>query len=144
MQWRLATGEDVRRLAEWNHQLIADEGHRNRMNVAELEQRMLGWLSSDYQAVLFHHEGNAVAYALVREDESGRTHVRQFFVVRQFRRQGLGRKAFGLFRSEVVPSDRRIVLEVLTANAAARSFWIANGFRDYAMTLELDPDEWAS
>jgi predicted GNAT family acetyltransferase len=139
MQWRLATGEDARLLAELNHQLIADEGHRNPMSVAELEQRMRVWLSSEYQAVLFHEKANILAYALFREDESGRTHLRQFFVARHLRRRGIGRDAFRLLRTEVLPIDRRIVLEVLTANAVARSFWTAHGFRDYATTFELDP-----
>jgi len=139
MHWRRATGEDVRLLAHLNHQLIADEGHRNPMSLTELEQRMLGWLSSGYHAVLFYDEGDVIAYALFRNDESGRTYLRQFFVARSRRRQGIGREAFRLLRTEIVPADRRIVLEVLTANTVARSFWMANGFRDYAMILELDP-----
>ena len=141
VQWRLATVEDARLLAEMNHQLIAHEGHRNPMNVAELEQRMRGWLSADYQAVLFYQEDKVVAYALFRDDESGRTHLRQFFVVLPLRRQGVGREAFRLLRTEVIPTDRRIVVDVLTGNTAARSFWSANGFRDYAITLELDAAE---
>lgn len=34
-------------------QLIQDEGHRNRMTVAELEQRMRGWIAGEYRAVIF-------------------------------------------------------------------------------------------
>jgi predicted GNAT family acetyltransferase len=139
MHWRFATGQDARLLAELNHQLIADEGHDNPMTVAELEQRVRGWLATEYQAVLFHEEGKVIAYGLFREDESGRTHLRQFFVGRPFRRRGVGREAFRLLCTEVVPTDRRIVVEVLTANTVARSFWKANGFRDYATTLELTP-----
>lgn len=141
MQWRLATSDDSRLLAELNHQLIADEGHRNAMDVNQLERRMLNWLDSEYQAVLFQSEAETVAYALYRNDEDGRIHVRQFFVVRNRRRQGGGREAIRLFRTEIVPSGRRIVVEVLTTNAAARAFWIANGFGEYAVTLERAPDE---
>jgi GNAT superfamily N-acetyltransferase len=139
MQWRFATVEDSRLLAELNHQLIADEGHRNPMDVDQLAQRMCGWLESEYRAVLFHRDADAVAYALFREDESGRIHLRQFFVVRHLRRQGVGREALQLLRAEVVPTNRRFVLEVLSANATARAFWTANGFREYAITLERDP-----
>jgi GNAT superfamily N-acetyltransferase len=139
MRWRFATVEDSRLLAELNHQLIADEGHRNPMDVDQLEQRMRGWLESEYRALLFYRDASAIAYALFRDDESGRVHLRQFFVVRHLRRQGVGREALQLLRAEVVSTNRRIVLEVLSVNAAGRAFWIANGFREYAITLERDP-----
>jgi hypothetical protein len=47
MTFRLASVDDCRLLAEMNHQLIQDEGHRNKMTVAELERRMRGWLSGE-------------------------------------------------------------------------------------------------
>ena len=53
MQYRFATLADVRFLAELNHQLIRDEGHRNSMDVDQLAHRMYGWLSSgEYRAVI--------------------------------------------------------------------------------------------
>jgi hypothetical protein len=48
---RLADDQDIDLLAEWNHQLIRDEGHRNSMTVPELKQRMEGWLTGEYKAV---------------------------------------------------------------------------------------------
>ena len=44
MTFRSATLEDCALLAELNHQLFRDEGHRNRMTVAEIELRINGWL----------------------------------------------------------------------------------------------------
>lgn len=123
MGWRLATEEDALLLAELNHQLDADERHRNPMTVDALAQRMRGWLSTEYRAVLFLREQHVVAYALYREDESGRVHLCQFLVARHLRRQGVGRDALRVLPAEVVATDKRFVLEVLTANAAARSFW---------------------
>src|ERR1043166_4739748 len=105
MRWRIATAKDSKLRAEMNRQLIADEGHRNPMSADELELRIHRWLtSSEYQAVLFEQRGSAVAYALFRENKTGRTHLRQFFVARPLRRRGLGREAFELFRNEVVPT----------------------------------------
>lgn len=37
MNFRKATIDDLDLLAEWNYQLIVDEGHRNPMNIAELK-----------------------------------------------------------------------------------------------------------
>ena len=67
MTFRKATSDDCALLAELNHQLIRDEGHRNRMTVPELEQRMRGWLTSEYAAFVFEDGKEVVAYALYRE-----------------------------------------------------------------------------
>ena len=37
------------------------------MTVAQLEQRMNGWLDGEYRAVLYEDNGEVVAYALFRE-----------------------------------------------------------------------------
>jgi ribosomal protein S18 acetylase RimI-like enzyme len=140
MQWHLADASDVSSLAEMNQHLISDEGHRNPMGAEQLRERMARWLATEYRAVIFERDGERVAYALYRTDEQERVHLRQFFVARPFRRRGVGREAFRLFRAEVIPSDRRVVLEVLITNSAARAFWDAVGFREYAVTLELQPD----
>jgi hypothetical protein len=47
MNFRRAIADDCILLAKLNHQLIRDEGHRNKMTVPELEQRMKNWLASD-------------------------------------------------------------------------------------------------
>src|SRR6267142_195833 len=100
MTFRRATTDDCPFLAELNHELIQDEGHRNRMTVPELEQRMKSWLSAEYHAVLFEEGNEIVAYALFRE-RSDEIYLRQLFVIRQRRRQGLGRRAVEILRSEV-------------------------------------------
>lgn len=141
MHFRLASDTDVALLAELNHALIADEGHHNPMSVPELEARMRTWLAAEYRAVLFLGEDDVVAYALYRSDEWDRVHIRQFFVVRHARRQGLGREALTLFRRDVAARGKRIVLEVLTENEVARAFYAACGFREYAVTLLADPSE---
>jgi ribosomal protein S18 acetylase RimI-like enzyme len=134
LRWRFASEDDAPALAGMNEQLIADEGHHNPMNRVQLERRMRGWLGSEYRAVLFERAGQVVAYALYRDDEWGRVRLRQFFVARHTRRQGIGSEALRLFRESVV-SDRRVLLEVLADNTAGKAFWLANGFQEYAVTL---------
>src|SRR5205823_3421341 len=89
---RLARLADVPLLAQMNHQLIRDEGHENPMTSPELAARMKRWLQSECRGVLFEHERNVVAYALYRSDP-GWIYLRQFFVHRNHRRQGIGRAA---------------------------------------------------
>ena len=80
MNWRAATDEDLDLLAEWNKQLIQDEGHRNSMSVPELRRRMDAWLAGEYSAVLFSHDnGEPLAYGLYREGND-EIYLRHFFV----------------------------------------------------------------
>ena len=138
MNYRFATLDDCAFLADWNHQLIRDEGHRNRMTPVELEQRMRTWLSSEYRAVVFEQNLAPVAYALFRENPH-EVYLRQLFVARDCRRQGIGRGAVGILRSNVWPKSKRLTVDVLVANAAAIEFWRAVGYQAYCLTLEILP-----
>jgi predicted GNAT family acetyltransferase len=135
MEWRSATTVDVPLLAELNRQLIEDEEHPNSMSLPELAERMRGWLETEYRATLFESEGGVVAYALYREDEWARLHVRQFYVTRETRRRGFGREAMRLLQCEVVPAGKAVILEVLTTNATARAFYAACGFTEYSVAM---------
>jgi GNAT superfamily N-acetyltransferase len=138
MTFRAATPADCPLLAKLNHQLIQDEGHRNKMTAPELEQRMRGWLSGEYRAVIFEDAGEVVAYGLYRE-EPDLIYLRQIFVVRHRRRQGLGRQAVEILRSQVWPKDKRLTVEVLVANQSGVAFWRSVGYTDYALSLEILP-----
>jgi len=138
MTFRFASAADCPRLAEWNHQLIRDEGHRNPMTVAQLEVRMRGWLKAEYRAVIFEENGGWLAYILYRE-EAKEIYLRQLFVRRDRRRTGIGRKAVEIIREKIWPKDKRLTLEVLVANGPALAFWRAMGYADYSLMLEIMP-----
>jgi GNAT superfamily N-acetyltransferase len=138
MTFRPATLDDCPLLAALNHQLIRDERHRNQMTEPELEQRMRGWLAGEYRAVIFEDAGEVVAYGLYREQPE-LIHLRQLFVVRHRRRQGLGRMAVQILRSQVWPKDRRLTVDVLVANQSGVAFWRSVGYADYALSLEILP-----
>ena len=133
---RSATAVDLPLLAEWNHQLIEDEGHRNRMTVGELEERMRGWLAGEYSATVFEQDRQPVAYA-VWSERVAEVYLRQFFVRRDWRRQGVGRAAMRLLFDETWPHDKRLVVEVLCRNEPAVAFWRSVGYQDYCLTLEI-------
>ena len=134
MNWRMATKRDSRLLAELNHQLIADEGHRNPMSVPQLEARMRQWLEEGYEAAIFEKDGETAAYALYLV-QSEEVYLRHFFVVRPRRRQGIGREAMGLLRARLWPAARRLTVTVLVHNTEAVRFWRAMGYQDYCLTL---------
>ena len=138
MNFRRAIADDCILLAKLNHQLIRDEGHRNKMTVPELEQRMKNWLASEYSAMIFEKNDEVVAYALYREQPE-EIYLRQLFVARNHRRQGIGRKAFEILRAKIWPKNKRLTVEVLVKNEKAVAFWRAVGCKDYCLTLELLP-----
>jgi predicted acetyltransferase len=138
LTFRRATLDDCARLAELNLQLIRDEGHRNPMTDPELEQRMKNWLASEYTSVIFEDGGTVVAYALYCEQPE-EMYLRQLFVVRDRRRQGIGRRAVEILRSQIWPKNKRLTVGVLVQNTAAVAFWRAMGYRDYSLTLEMLP-----
>jgi len=135
--YRVATQADVPLLADLNHQLIRDEGHRNPMTVPELAERMSKWIDGEYTAILFE-EDEIVAYALYR-NSSDSIYLRQLFVSRAHRRKGVGRRVMNILFQEIWPKDRRITVDVLIHNSTAISFWRAVGFSDYSLALEKLP-----
>lgn len=137
LSWRKASPADLPLLAEWNYQLIRDEGHRNPMTVPDLKSRMRGWLAADYQAIIFA-TAEPVAYALFRPEQTS-IYLRQFFVRRDHRRQGIGRAGMNLLRSEIWPRDVRLTVEVLCENPSGIAFWRSMGYSDYSLTLEIMP-----
>lgn len=137
LSWREASAADLGLLAEWNHQLIRDEGHRNPMTVEQLAARMQQWLQGEYRAVLFMSD-EPVGYALFKQDAE-LIYLRQFFVRRDRRRAGLGRAAFLILREQVWPRDLRLTVDVLCQNQGGVAFWRSVGYRDYCLTLEIRP-----
>ena len=135
------TPADAPLLAELNHQLIRDEGHRNPMTVPELEERMRGWLTTAaYEAVVFETESGVVAYALYRWRQGEGIYLRQFFVIRERRRCGIGRAAIKILRERVWPRDERLLVEVLWHNTPGIQFWQAVGFEAYSLALKILPE----
>jgi ribosomal protein S18 acetylase RimI-like enzyme len=140
MDWRFATLDDVDLLARMNRQLVEDERHRNRSRPdAWFEERVRGFLTGAYRAVLFDLAGDVVAYALYRQhpEHADTIHLRQLFVTRAHRRQGIGREVVRTLQEDIWPRGRRVTVAVLVGNDAARAFYEAVGFGPYAIELEL-------
>jgi GNAT superfamily N-acetyltransferase len=131
---------DVGVLGAMNKLLIEDERHRNPMGVPELVERMRGWLEGEYRAAVGIVGGEVVAYALWRKDPEW-MYLRQLFVTRGHRREGIGRAFVEWLKKEVWAGCERIRVEALTANPEGLAFWRAVGFEDYCITLEMTPGD---
>ena len=95
--------------------------------------------TDDGTVVIYEDAGEIVGYALFREQEE-EIYLRQLFIVRHRRRQGLGRRAVEILRSQIWPTTKRLTVEALTTNTNALAFWRAVGYSDYSLTLEIMPD----
>ena len=141
MDFRYAEESDAAFLADINRQLIEDEWDGGGMSLRRLEERMLRWIrEDDYTAVLFLEEGATVAYSMVSVDEDS-AYIRHFFVLKEHRGKGVGRRAIQVLLSRVIPPYARVTLDVLASNHTGHGFWQSQGFHDYAIRMELLPRE---
>ena len=127
-----------------NRQLTEDEGHRHQFKTDDwFKERMESFLKGDYEAILFEKDGKVVAYALYRNhpDHDDTIYLRQIFVDRSARGQGIGRKAMEILMKEIWPPEKRLTLEVLTQNKPAISFYKSLGFKEYSMELEIKAED---
>jgi GNAT superfamily N-acetyltransferase len=136
LEYNFATQEDVPLLAEMNQQLIRDEGHRNKMTLPQLQERMSGWLQAEYNAVIFSKGSDTVGYALYRNDPDW-IYLRQLFVKDEMRRKGIARAAISWLKNNAWKQTKIIRVEVLVGNPKGISFWKAVGFKDYCITMEI-------
>lgn len=129
------TEADLDLLALLNKQLIEDEKHDNKMDVEQLKARMRLFISIDYRAYIIKKGQDVVGYALVDITRKP-LYLRQFFICREFRRQGYGTAAFNKLMETLGASA--IDIEVLSWNERGRSFWKSLGFCERSIYMRYE------
>ena len=128
---------DAELLADLNRELDEDEPHPYPVSQPARLERMTRWIETGEYGVLLFRRGQRVAgYAVWRMEEYG-AFLRQFFICRDQRREGLGRAAMALLCRDVFPKDRPLHLEAAMWNQKAIDFWHALGFQDFGLSMEL-------
>ena len=127
--------DDIAELAILNHMLIEDEKAENNMDSRELRNRMAEFLRTDYKAFFFVKNSAHIGYALVNTQVSP-IYLRQFFICREHRKRGYGRKAFNTLLEHL--QIKEIDIDVCAWNQGGMSFWKALGFevRYHGMRLK--------
>ena len=144
---RPATKSDLPILAQMNRRLIEDEGSRNPMSIAELQNRMGEWLGDEWQVDLFSEGDTVVGYAVyqfrkdIYKPDEVMVYLRQLYIERDRRRRGLGSRAFKLVAQTRFPAGCRIEVDVLASNPRGAKFWAQVGFQPYCTTLWLRNQE---
>jgi len=132
---RLATYEDLDILASMNKMLIEDEMHDNKMNIAQLKDRMKGFIDTCYNAYIFMRDDIVIGYALV-DMKREPLYIRHFFVNRGYRRLGYGRAAFSLLMQLL--GTKKVDVEVMHWNKTGMSFWKSMGFKERSVYMRLE------
>jgi DNA-binding GntR family transcriptional regulator len=134
---------DLALLARMNRELADDEGHRNPMTVAQLEDRFKRFVDEDgWNVDLFTLDDEIIGYAMHRYEpdlaEPGGTHVylRHFYIVRHRRRGGAGHVAFDELVRARFKRGERIYLEVIENNPGGKVFWLRTGFTAYGAIMQ--------
>lgn len=137
LEFRFAAESDVPWPAKMNRQLIENEGHRNKMSLSELEERMSDFLRNEYEAVIVRSNQNDIGYALYRRYPKW-LYLRQIIIIEKMRRKGIGRNFIEWLKNNPWKNSKRIRTDVLVNNPIGIDFWKAVGFKDYCMTMELE------
>lgn len=134
MKIKKCTLEDTAWLAVLNKQLIDDEKSDNPMSIQELEERMKGFLKTDYDAYFFVVDDAVVGYALVK-NSCRPLYMRQFLIDRKYRKHHYGTEAFNSLIKYL--NVKSIDIEVLSWNEAGNRFWESCGFRDISRYMRF-------
>lgn len=129
-----ATIGDIESLATLNKFLIEDEKHPNPMNVEQLTQRMSDWLQGEYHCYLVKVEDRITAYCLYRDDGQY-YYLRQLYVVRNFRRQGIATQLLDWMYANIW-TNKKVRLDVLIHNHNAILFYEKYGFKIQVLRME--------
>ena len=127
--------DDVPQLAFFNKQLIEDEKSNNPMSIKELEERMTGFLNTEYDAYFFLVDETVVGYALVKNTCTP-LYLRQFLIAREYRQKHYGTEAFHLLL-EYLDVDR-MDIEVLPWNERGMCFWESCGFKEISRYMRFE------
>lgn len=129
--------EDIPKLALFNKQLIEDEKSDNPMSIQELEERMTGFLKTEYDAYFFMVDEDIVGYALVK-NSCRPLYLRQFLIDRKYRKHHYGTEAFNSLIQYL--EVKSIDIEVLSWNEEGNRFWESCGFKDISRYMRFEQE----
>ena len=136
MQIKLCTVEDVHLLAKLNQLFIEEEEPESHVSLPHVEDRMLSYINSEYDAFFFQKDDKTVGYALCSKSKTP-LYLRQFYISHDERRKGYGKEAFTQLLAYLNISLNDI--DVYAWDDSGVAFWRSLGFnkRRYNMGYNL-------
>lgn len=130
-------GQDsVELLAQFNRELMSEQGIPSNMTLQEIEGRMHGLLDEGYIAVLFQLGGASAGYALFRTRPKY-AYIRHFHITPAQRKRSIVVQAFQLLRKQELSDYAAIRLDVPEHKKESLAMWEDVGFRPRSIRLEL-------
>lgn len=127
MELRRASVEDLEILTAMNLLLREDEKMDNNMTENEVRKRMRFFIKSKRYEVFLFQEREIIKGYIVIEIFRKPLYIRQFFVKREFRRQGIGTCVLDMILQYF--NTKEIDVDVLVWNTNAIAFYEKYGFR---------------
>lgn len=128
--------ESVGLLAEFNRELMSEQGVPSNMTLPEIEARLHEMFDDGYCAVVFQIDGVSAGYALYRVHPKY-AYIRHFHITPSRRRRATVAQAFGQLRKQELADYATIRVDVPEHKKESLSLWEDLGFRPRAIRLEL-------
>ena len=142
MTFRFANGSDLPVVAQMNRELLQSERLASDPSECELLDRLAKWMTEGQRIILFDSESQPVGYALFSFGErlgEQLVYLRHFFIRKEHRRKGYGRKAMEHLESEIWPRGVPVYVDTNSGNRVALEFWKSLHFEVFSLTLVRRP-----
>jgi predicted acetyltransferase len=125
---------DTEELARLNLELMVAEDYDQKLPLEELIPRMSSFLQTEYDAFYIMFEGKKAGYILIKTT-SKPLYIRQFYILPQFQRNGLGQRTIKALQEQY--NTKTFDVEVMAWNEVGFNFWKKADFklRCYSMRL---------
>jgi len=107
MKIKECTIEDVPLLAKLYKLFFEEEKSETNLHLPHLEERMRGYINSEFKAFLFLQDDKIVGYTLCDISKTP-VYLRQFFISREERRKGYGKQALAMVMDHLNIKDSNI------------------------------------
>jgi ribosomal protein S18 acetylase RimI-like enzyme len=124
--------KDLDALVEMNQSLIRDEQYDRAPPPGHLVERWRQFFDNGYRIFLIYMDRLVAGYCVVHDRQQPK-YLRHFYVKEEYRRKGVGRRAFGLLLEAL--NVEEVDAEVMCWNAGGIAFWKALGFRERYLGL---------
>ena len=142
MTFRFANSSDLPVVAQMNRELLQGERLASDLSECEVLDRLAKWMAEGHRIILFDLECQPVGYALFSFGErlgEQLVYLRHFFIRKEHRRKGYGRKAMEHLESEIWPRGVSVYVDTRAENRGALDFWKSLHFEVFSVTLARRP-----
>lgn len=141
---RRADTADAAVLAQMNDRLVTDQGSASSWSPGKFQRRFEEWLrTGEWQVDVVVEDYQIVGYAVYQErrdyyyESKTVTYLRQFYIDRDHRGQGVGREALSVLVETRFRKGQSVAVDVVATNPGGHGFWSKMGFSPYYTQMTM-------